>query len=87
MAIIFKTDETRRRNDMKAKTVRPAYGRAYKNQREIEADISLNRDFIIADFFDRYDGKPVSPQDLASCGYTHIKVRYADDKKVHIVAL
>jgi hypothetical protein len=38
----------------------PAYGRDYENHAELRKDFELGKDFVIADFSDPYDGKPVN---------------------------
>ena len=61
-------------------TVRPAYGRTYKNQAAIKADWEANKDFICADFMDA--GRSISK----SCATGHtINVRYDNDRKVCVI--
>jgi hypothetical protein len=45
------------------KTVVPAYGRDYTTAKAARADWKAGKDFLIADFFDPYDGKPINKQD------------------------
>ncbi len=44
-------------------TVLPAYGRDYKSAKTAKADWKAGKDFIIADMFNPYDGKPCSIND------------------------
>lgn len=41
-------------------TVTPAYGRDYKTAKAAKADWAANKDFIIADIMNRWDGKPIN---------------------------
>ena len=45
-------------------TVIPAYGRDYKTAKAAKADWAANLDFIIADHFHQYDGKPVNREQI-----------------------
>ena len=60
---------------MKSITLTPAYGRDYKNQNDVKSDFNNNKDFIIADFFNQWDGKPANKQDLKS-EYNQVMIRY-----------
>lgn len=61
----------------------PAYGRDYKNKKEIQAALEANKDFVIADMSSPYDGKPVNLEQLQQIGegsqqatYKTLYVRY-----------
>jgi hypothetical protein len=41
-------------------TLVPAYGRDYRSKKAVLADWDADRDFIVSDFFSRWDGKPVN---------------------------
>jgi hypothetical protein len=56
-------------------TVIPAYGRDYKSAKAARADWAAGKDFIIADFFNPYDGKPVSIRDLTPNDVVHIRYK------------
>ena len=43
-------------------TVTPAYGRDYKSAKAAKGDWDAGKDFIIADMFDPYDGKPINKE-------------------------
>ena len=60
----------------------PAYGRDYKTIKAVKADFDANKDFIVADFSDRYDGKPVNKSDIKSTGQTTILIRYSQLRKI-----
>lgn len=56
-------------------TLTPAYGRDYKSKKAVQADWDAGKDFIIADVFHKYDGKPANKQDLAK-EYKEVFIRY-----------
>lgn len=56
-------------------TVTPAYGRDYTSAKAAKADWQQNKDFIIADIFDKYDGKPINKQDADGAGIS-IMIRF-----------
>jgi len=47
-------------------TLIPAYGRDYKTAKAAKADWKNGKDFIIANLFHPYDGKPMSIRDASS---------------------
>jgi hypothetical protein len=61
-------------------TVTPAYGRDYTSAKSAKADWAAGKDFIIADIFDRYDGKPINKQDADGAGIT-IMIRFNSLRK------
>ena len=65
----------------------PAFGRDYKSRSEIQHALLENRDFILNNPADRYDGKPVNAEQLVEVGYTHAQVRYAGQRKVALIPL
>lgn len=68
-------------------TITPAYGRDYKTAKAAKADFAADKDFIVADFFDRYDGKPVNKSDLINAGKTSVLIRFCRLTKITMVAL
>lgn len=44
-------------------TVTPAYGRDYKTAAAARADWDAGKDFLVADHFSRWDGKPTGKAD------------------------
>ena len=65
-------------------TARAAYGRTYKNAAAIKADWDAGKDFVVADFYSPWDGKPINKQDARDAGIS-VSVRYAEDRKVCVV--
>jgi len=63
-------------------TLVPAYGRDYKSQKAVLADWNSDKDFIINDLFDVYDGKPCNKTDLKRAGKTFVQIRYNKLAKV-----
>jgi hypothetical protein len=68
-------------------TLIPAYGRDYKSVKAMKADFDANKDFIVADLSDRYDGKPVNKADLQSIGQSSIMIRYSNLRKISNVQI
>lgn len=71
-------------------TLTPAYGRDYKSAKAVKADWEADKDFIIADFMDPYEGKPVNRQQLRENGTspgTVVKIRYGQLRKVTVLAV
>ena len=62
-------------------TVTPAYGRDYKSKKAALADWNANKDFIINDISNRWDGKPVNKQG-AEVGKLTIMIRYDQLRKI-----
>lgn len=63
-------------------TVTPAYGRDYKSAKAVKADWLAGKDFIVADMFSQWDGKPVNREQLVGQSVT---VRYCKLTKVCVV--
>ena len=64
-------------------TLIPAYGRDYRSKKAIQADLKEGRlDFRISDMSSRWDGKYVNGQQLSADGYTSVRVRYGNPRKV-----
>lgn len=57
-------------------TLTPAYGRDYKSAKAAKADFEAGKDFVIADFFHPYSGKPCNREDLAREGVDRVQIRY-----------
>lgn len=53
-------------------TLTPAYGRDYKTAKLAKLDFNANKDFIINDIFNRYDGKPINKSQCIEAGYNVI---------------
>ena len=62
-------------------TLIPAYGREYKSKKEVLADWDAGKDFIVADMFSRWDGKPAN-RDSFKGELATVQIRYARLTKV-----
>ena len=65
-------------------TVTPAYGRDYKTQKEAKASWASNEDWLIADFFHPYDGKPINKPQADAEGL-QITLRFCGLRKVAVL--
>ena len=74
----YKTKEYK----MKTITVVPAYGRDYTSKAKTLVDWNDNKDFIIANMFHAYNGKPANKSDLS--GYT-VQIRYNFLQRILVV--
>lgn len=72
---------------MRILQVSPAYGRDYTNEKQVLEDLRKERDFIIRDITNKWDGCPCNVRDVRRGEYTHLKVRYHRLEKVTIIAL
>jgi hypothetical protein len=69
-------------------TLVPAYGRDYKTLKEVLQDWNSGKDFVIQDFFSRWDGKPVNRQDVEREGAeTSVMVRYRNQTQIAMIKL
>jgi hypothetical protein len=64
-------------------TLVPAYQRDYKSKKAVQADFDAGKDFIIADIFHKYSGKPANKPDLAQ-SYDKVLIRYDGNRKVAV---
>lgn len=65
-------------------TLVPAYGRDYKSKAEIQKDLDANKDFVIAEYGHRYDGKPANAESLRQSGVKTVNIRYSQLRKVAV---
>ncbi len=68
-----------------ATTLIPAYGREYKGKSAILADWNAGKDFIIADAFSRWDGKPANRESFEQAGESVVNVRFAGLRKICVL--
>lgn len=68
-----------------ATTVTPAYGREYKGKKAILEDWNAGKDFLIADAFSCWDGKPANKESFESTGETVVNVRFARLTKICVL--
>jgi len=67
-------------------TLVPAYGRDYTSKRAVLAAWNANRDFLVADLFSQWDGKPVNRADLErTTGPQQVQIRYKRLKRIAVV--
>lgn len=64
---------------MAISTISPAYGRDYKNKKQIEADFNAEKDFIIEDYGHPYSGRYVNKQQMLD--QKTVGVRYGKMRK------
>lgn len=64
--------------------VTPAYGRDYKSRKAVEEDLLADKDFIIADVSNRYDGKPINFSQMVEDNIKVVSIRYNKLKKVAV---
>ena len=60
-----------------SRTLVPAYGRDYTTAMQVKLDWYAGKDFTIADFFDKYDGKYTNIEDVKRAGIKQVGIRYA----------
>jgi len=65
-------------------TVIPAYGRDYKNQKEVLLDWNGGKDFIIKDISSGHDGWMINKQDAGHLGVKYVQIRYDGCRKIMI---
>ena len=66
-------------------TLVPAYGRDYKNKKEVQTDWDADKDFLINDMSHPYNGKYINkPQ--ASKGDT-MMIRFKQLRNVHVIKI
>jgi hypothetical protein len=64
-------------------TLQPAYGRDYKHGAQVRADWDAGKDFIIADVFDPYSGKPINKEQVKP-GQV-VTIRFGGNRKVLVI--
>ena len=68
-------------------TLTPAYGRDYKSKKDVLSDWNSNKDFIVSDFFDKYDGKPINLSDAKHAGIREVMIRYSGLRKIAVIKI
>lgn len=66
-------------------TLTPAYGRDYKSKKEIEKDLNEGKDFVVNSYND--NGRYINREQLLELGMKTVNVRYADNRKVTVIAI
>jgi len=69
-------------------TLTPAYGRDYKSAKAVLQDWNNGKDFIVADMFSPYDGKPINKQDAEreDTGFS-VMIRYKNLTQITAIKL
>ena len=65
-------------------TLTPAYGRDYKSRKEVQAALDADLDFIIADMFSEFSGKPVNKSQLIETGVRSVTIRWKSLRSVAV---
>lgn len=65
-------------------TLVPAFGRDYKSKAEVQRDLDAGKDFIIATYGHRYDGKPANAESLRQAGVKTVNIRYKQQRSVGV---
>ena len=63
-------------------TVRAAYGRDYKSQKEIKADWEAGKDFMNVGI---YGGGYINREDAKQAGIASITVRFKQDREICVI--
>lgn len=63
-------------------TLTPAYGRDYRSKKAVLEDFDADKDFIINDITNRWDGKPVNKAQLVKAKQRVVYIRYGKLRKV-----
>lgn len=71
---------------MKTIVLTPAYGRDYSSAVDAETDFLENRDFILWNPVDPWNGKPANLRDLRNYSdYTHAQIRFNFNRGLTVV--
>ena len=68
-------------------TLTPAYRRDYKSKKAVLRDWNDGKDFIVADIFSPYDGKPTNKQDMERSTETEVLIRYKNLTQIAAISL
>jgi hypothetical protein len=68
-------------------TITPAYGRDYTSKKAVIADFEADKDFIIADFHNRDNGRYINKSGLVKAGYKAVNIRYKKMTQVAVISL
>jgi len=68
-------------------TLIPAYGRDYRSKKEVIAAWESGKDFIIADVFDIWDGKPCNLESARDAGMHRVNIRYKQLTQICVVTV
>ena len=68
-------------------TLIPAYGRDYKSKKAVLEDFNADKDFILCDISDPYDGKYCNKSDLKKAGKRSVSIRYKNKTMIAVVSI
>lgn len=63
-------------------TLIPAYDRDYKSAKAVRADWEAGKDFVVADFYSKYDGKVANKEDFPA---GEVRIRYGNLRQVMVI--
>jgi hypothetical protein len=66
-------------------TLMPAYGRDYTSKAAVRRDFDADKDFVVNEIGNRWDGKPANKSGLKTAGVESVTIRYARLTKVMFV--
>jgi len=67
-------------------TLTPAYGRDYKNGKEVRADWAAGKDFIVSNLFSSSDGKYINIEDAKNdSNINSVNIRYKELRNVVVI--
>ena len=67
-------------------TLTPAYGRDYDSAEEAKQDFFANKDFILNDIFDPWNGRPINKSQITTVT-TEVRIRYKNLTRVTVISL
>ena len=65
----------------------PMPGKDFKSQKEVEKAFKADKDFLINDMFNRWDGKPCNRSSLKEAGVQTAQIRYGNLRKAITVKI
>jgi len=65
-------------------TIIPAYGRDYKSRKAAISDLEADKDFIIADYGNPYDTKPINLSQIKGEKMRSVTIRYNQLRRVTV---
>ena len=69
---------------METLTLTPAYGRDYSSKAAVQDDWRAGKDFIIANAFHKYDGKPINKPQADEIPTT-VHIRYNKLRRIAVI--
>jgi hypothetical protein len=66
-------------------TLVPSYGRDYKNGKEVKEAWEAGKDFTIADFFSKDDGRQINKTDAIKGGIKSVNIRFKKLQNIVVI--